>query len=186
MRADKEGGNSEELYNTLWSQFESDYWNETQRRGRMNKPKLEWFIHSTLQAELREEIDLGRLYFEYRRYVFNDAEAKSASYQLAMLSNYAKHYKALVDGNGDDPISRFGQRIASFDITTLHPLALMIGVSSLSSEVKLEMLDILVSYIVRRAICGLTTKNYNNVFVSIMRNLSQSEMSPEVLRKLLY
>jgi len=91
----------------------------------------------------------------------------------------------LVDGNGDDPISRFGQRIASFDITTLHPLALMIGVSSLSSEAKTEMLDILVSYVVRRAICGLTAKNYNNVFVSVMRNLSQTVIAPESLIKIL-
>ena len=36
----------------------------------MRKPRLEWFVHATLQAELGEEIDLGRLYYEYRRFVF--------------------------------------------------------------------------------------------------------------------
>ncbi len=185
MRADKEGSNSEELYNSLWSQFESNDWNRIQKRGRMNKPQLEWFIHSTLQAELREEIDLGRLYFEYRRYVFTETEAKSASDQLAMLSNYAKYYQALIDGNGDEPIARFGQRISSFDITTLHPLALMIAVSSITSEAKKVMLDYLVSYVVRRAICGLSAKNYNNVFVSVMRNLSQTVIAPESLIKIL-
>jgi len=61
----------------------------------------------------------------------------------------------------------------------------MIGVSSLSSEAKTEMLDILVSYVVRRAICGLTAKNYNNVFVSVMRNLSQTVIAPESLIKIL-
>ena len=97
MRADREGTDSEELYNTFWSSFETQYWNQGQRRGRMNKPRLEWFIHATLQAELAEEIDLGRLYFEYRRYVFNGTEAAPAKSQLEVLSKYSKHYKELID-----------------------------------------------------------------------------------------
>jgi len=185
MRADKEGVDSEELYNTLWSKFEHDYWTLGQRRGRMWKPRLEWFIHASLQAELHEEVDLGRLYFEYRRYVFNNDNPKSAQNQLIVLSKYAKLYQELVDGKGDSPMAIFGRRIKPYDITTLHPLALLIGASSLSDEVKNEMLRIVVSYIVRRAICGLTSKNYNNIFISILRNLSKTEMSPSLLRNLL-
>jgi len=185
MRADREGSDSEELYNTLWSKFEGSYWNEAQRRGRLKKPRIEWFIHACLQAELREEVDLGRLYFEYRRYVFNDNEAKSAHTQLNILSKYARLYQELVDGSGDSPAANFGRKITPYDITTLHPLALLIGVSSLTDEAKNEMFSILVSYIVRRAIGGLTPKNYNNIFISILRNLSKSEVSPDALRKLL-
>lgn len=183
MRADREGSDSEALYDTLWSKFEHSYWNEEQRRGRMRKPRMEWFIHAALQAELLEEIDLGRLYFEYRRYVFKDSQPKSADTQLNILTDYAIHYQALVDGSGDIPIARFGRRIAPFDITTLHPLALVISVSPLPTEAKTEMLNTLISYVVRRAICGLTPKNYNNVFISILRSLSKSEMSPQALRK---
>jgi len=91
----------------------------------------------------------------------------------------------LVDGGSDSPLANFGRRITPYDITTLHPLALLIGVSSLKDEAKNEMFSIIVSYIVRRAICGLTPKNYNNIFISILRNLSKSEVSPDALRKLL-
>lgn len=185
MRADREGTDSEELYNSFWSKFESSYWNEKQRRGRMLKPRIEWFIHASLQAELREEVDLGRLYFEYRRYVFNENIPKSAQTQLNILSEYACQYKELVDGSGDSPIANFGRRIAAYDITTLHPLALLIGKSSLMDEEKDEMFNMLLSYIVRRAICGLTPKNYNNIFISILRNLSKSELMPNALRNLL-
>ena len=185
MRADREGADSEDLYNIFWSKFEHSYWNEEQRRGRLRKPRIEWFIHACLQAELREEVDLGRLYFEYRRYVFNDNEPKSAQIQLTILSKYARQYQELVDGIGDSPMANFGRRIAPYDITTLHPLALLIGVSPLTDEAKNEMFSILVSYIVRRLICGLTPKNYNNIFISVLRNLSKSEVSPNALRKLL-
>ena len=71
MRADHENAPSEKLYNRLWSRFEENYWTTELRRGRMRKPRIEWFVHATLQAELGEEIDLGRLYYEYRRFVFS-------------------------------------------------------------------------------------------------------------------
>jgi uncharacterized protein with ParB-like and HNH nuclease domain len=146
MRADREGTDSEELYNSFWSKFESNYWNEKQRRGRMLKPRIEWFIHASLQAELREEVDLGRLYFEYRRYVFNENIPKSAQTQLNILSEYSCQYKELIDGSGDSSIANFGRRIAAYDITTLHPLALLIGKSSLMDEEKNEMFNSTLSH----------------------------------------
>jgi uncharacterized protein with ParB-like and HNH nuclease domain len=185
MRADRESSDSERLYDEFWSKFESGYWNEEQRRGRMRKPRIEWFIHASLQAELQEEVDLGRLYFEYRRYVFNGNMPKTAQTQLDTLTKYAVQYKELVSGKGESPIARFGLRISPYDITTLHPLALLISVSLISDESKDEMFNILVSYVVRRAICGLTAKNYNNVFITILRNLSKSGVSPEALKTVL-
>ena len=186
MRADRDGANSKNLYDTYWSKFETDYWKSKQTRGRMQKPRMEWFVHSCLQTELCEEVDLGRLYFEYRRFVFSGEEPISAETQLTTLSKYAGIYQELVDGTGDSPIARFGRRIAPYEVTTLHPLALLIASSPISDEAKDEMLTMLVSYIVRRAICGLTAKNYNNVFISILRELSQKELSPETLRDILW
>lgn len=185
MRADREGSDSEELYDDLWSKFEIDYWNSMQRRGRMLKPRIEWFIHSFLQAVMHEEVDLGRLYFEYRKYVFNDNEPESAASQLNSLSNYSDIYRKLVDGKGEDSVAKFGLRISPFEVTTIHPLALFIGSSELPDEEKGNMYDLLISYVVRRSICGLTQKNYNNVFISLLRNLAKSELSTDCLRSLL-
>jgi len=185
MRADREGSNSENLYNDLWSGFETSYWNEMQRRGRMQKPRIEWFIHSYLQAIMGEEVDLGRLYFEYRRYVFRGSEPKIAESQLASLSEYSAIYQQLVNGEGDNPVASFGRRIAPYEVTTLHPLALMIAVSGISDSEKEGMFSLLLSFVARRAICGLTQKNYNNVFLSILRNLSKEEINQQNLRKIL-
>jgi hypothetical protein len=181
MRADRDGPNSQTLYDKLWSPFETAYWSEQQRRGRMNKPRLEWLIHATLQAELHEEIDLSRLYFEYRRF----ATSLPAEKQLLTLTKYAQHYKELIAGVGEMPIARFGRRIAPYDITTLHPLALMISTSTATDAEKSEMFGDLVSFLVRRAICGLTSKNYNNVFITTLRQLHSTGANPVALRDLM-
>jgi hypothetical protein len=185
MRADRHEEDSESLYDTLWSPFETDYWATEQRRGRIKKPRLEWLIHSSLQAELHEEIDLARLYFEYRRFATAGTPPLSAEKQLLTLTEYAKHYKELIGGMGASPISRFGRRIAVFDITTLHPLALMISASSISDNDKSEMFDDLVSYLMRRSVCGLTPKNYNNVFMNALRQLHGAGVTPSALRGVL-
>lgn len=66
MRADREPpepgkADAETLYETMWRGFEGSFWTEQQRRGRLNRPRLEWFMQSALQAELSSEIDIGRL-----------------------------------------------------------------------------------------------------------------------------
>ena len=185
MRADRDGADSQNLYDTLWAPFETAYWAEHQRRGRMKKPRLEWLIQASLQAELHEEIDLSRLYFEYRRFATEGGAATSARDQLVTLSKYAAHYKELVAGVGEMPIARFGKRIAPYDITTLHPLALMISTSGANDSEKKEMFGDLVSFLVRRAVCGLTSKNYNNVFITTLRQLHGAGINPSVLRSLL-
>jgi len=185
MQADRDEADSESLYDTLWSPFETEYWAGEQRRGRIKKPRLEWLIHTSLQAELHEEIDLARLYFEYRRFASAGAPPPTAEKQLLTLTEYAKHYKELVSGTGTSPVARFGRRIAPYDITTLHPLALMISTAPITDDAKSEMFADLVSYLVRRAVCGLTHKNYNNVFLTTLRQLHGAGVAPAALRAIL-
>jgi hypothetical protein len=178
MRADREDADSESLYDTLWCAFENPYWGEEQRRGRIKKPRLEWLIHATLQAELHEDVDLGRLYHEYRRF----ATGRKAELQLVTLSQYAAHYRELVGGVGETPIAGFGRQIAVHEATTIYPVALMIAASKIGDAEKTEMFGDLVSLLVRRSVCGLTTKAYNNLFLSVLRQLHSSGVTPALLR----
>jgi hypothetical protein len=185
MRADRDQADSQALYDTLWLPFENTYWSQEQTRGRMKKPRMEWLIHSTLQAELHEEVDLGRLYHEYRRYATAGTSPRTAESQLQTLSQYAGHYRELVNGSGTHPVARFGRQIADYDITTLYPLALMVSTSAASDAEKSEIFQDLVSFLVRRAVCGLTPKNYNNVFMGAVRQLHTSGITPAAFRAIL-
>lgn len=184
-RADPEQADSESLYDNLWSSFEAPYWSEEQRRGRMKKPRLEWLIHATLQAELHEDVDLARIYHEYRRFATSGSTQRNAEQQLVTLNSYAVYYKELVSGTGTTPVAQFGRRITDYDITTLYPLALMIAASPSADAEKTEMYTDLVSYLVRRAVCWLTSKNYNNVFQGLLKQLYTNGINPAALRTLL-
>ena len=51
----------------------------------------------------------------------------------------------------------------------------------MDEEEKKTCLSILIAFIVRRAICGLTTKNYNKFFLSVLRHLEATDFSRDSL-----
>ncbi|WP_457446523.1 DUF262 domain-containing protein [Roseateles sp. P5_E4] len=173
------------LYDGKWKQFEQTVWKIGERRGRITKPRLEWLIFSAVRAETGQEGDLGRLYVDFKGYAQNGNKPLSATQQLDMLDNYGKHYLELITGKGDLPIARFGRRLQAYDTTTTHPLALKISTASISRDEKVVMFNMIVSYIVRRTVCGLTPKNYNNWFMSILRQLSKGTVSSQALKDLM-
>ena len=184
MRADREAQgqgqpDAETLYETLWREFEGTFWTEPQRRGRLNRPRLEWFMQTALQAELASEIDVGRLYAAYVQFAQPKGSSKSAQQQLEILRNYALIYQDLIQPAGkDSEIARFGRAIAVWDASPIHPLTLRIARSTLSLPDQRAMYDAIVSYVVRRAICGLTNKSYNKVFLQLLRSLSGEKLTP--------
>jgi hypothetical protein len=182
MRADREGASGPDLFDNLWSPFEADFWTQDQRRGRLLRPRLEWFMQSMLQAVLGDEVEISRLYANYRRFVFVNGNALQAERQLHVLNTHAASYRQLVTGIGSSPIAIFGRRTANWDASTTHPLALRVADSGLAPDDQTRIYDYLTSYLVRRAICGLTAKNYNKIFVQQLKKLSTSGLSSDSVR----
>lgn len=181
MSIDSAKEDAQGLYDGTWKQFEQVEWRYGERRGRITKPRLEWLIFSAIRAETGQEGELSRLYTDYK----NFAQGKSTTEQLKMLDVYGEHYLQLSEGKGDKPIARFGRRLKPFDTTTTHPLALRISTLEVDDAEKTAMFNDIVSYIVRRAVCDLTPKNYNNWFMSVLRQWIKGEMTREKLKELL-
>ncbi|KQZ69101.1 hypothetical protein ASD55_13780 [Rhodanobacter sp. Root561] len=181
MRVDMKDEDPAALYESKWKQFEQTVWKIGERRGRLTRPRLEWLIYSAIRAETGQEGDLARLYVDFKEY----AKSLTATQQLDMLDTYGKHYLELIAGKGDLPVARFGRRLLAYDTTTTHPLALKISTADILASEKSAMFNTLVSYIVRRTACGLTTKNYNNWFASTLRQLSSGDLSNTALVKLM-
>ncbi|MBY4949849.1 HNH endonuclease family protein [Cupriavidus respiraculi] len=139
-------------------------------------------MQTAVQAQTGEEIDIGRLYAGYRRFVDSAASLRAAGAQLGMLNQFAEHYRALATGTGSDPIAVFGRRIAVWDASPTHALALRVATSSLSADEKTEIFGCIESYLVRRAICGLSRKNYNKVFAQQLRRLIDGELTTAAFR----
>jgi hypothetical protein len=171
MRADREGADGQVLYNDLWQDFENGFWDEVSSRGRITRPNREWFFQVAVAAATRSEVDLSRLYAEYQRFAGKGAKTLSAEAQLNTLVRLAAHYRDLTSSNAQTLIAKFGRRLAPWEASTVHPLAVAVADSAATDEEKERIYGYIMSYLVRRAVCGLTTKNLNNVFLNLLKGL---------------
>jgi hypothetical protein len=182
MRADKDQADDAALYDALWSPFEGSFWTEDQRRGRLRKPRLEWFFQSALQAELGDSVDIGRLYTDYRKFGMGQRTPIPAAQQLQLLNAYAENYTQFTSGAGDAPIAQFGKRMVNWDAAPTHALALRVASLSLAADEETSIYTDIVSYLVRRAICGLVSKNYNNVFLQLLKRFREGAATASAFR----
>jgi hypothetical protein len=180
LRAEAEGADAASLYQERWRRYENQSWKQVERRGRLTRPRIEWFIQTVLQAELRDDVDQGRIYAEYQRYARSmDVGAEA---QLITLSGYADSYQSLLDGDAKTPIGRFGKRYGAWDASTTFVLALAIAKSGTSPAEQEEMFSMVGSYVVRRALCDLTNKNYNKVFLQLLKGLKEKPLTSQSFR----
>lgn len=172
-RATRSGEDVEVLMENRWRAFEEPFWKEIGRRGRIKKPQIDFFLSNTLAAETGKEILLTELYANYKSFV-GGKKFESVDAELEVLLKHAPTYRKLVSPEGADSLSDIARNLAVFDVTTAYPLVFVIAGSNADDEEKSSLYRLITSYVVRRMLCGMTPKNYNNVFLRVASDLRTS------------
>jgi Protein of unknown function (DUF1524) len=124
------------------------------------------WLSDTLAAETGREIILTELYARYKSFV-GERRFASVDSERETLLRHAPTYHKLVEPAGQTALAEVGRELAVFDVTTAYPLVFVIQASNAPEEEKAALYRLIVSYVVRRMLCGLTAKNYNNVFLRL-------------------
>lgn len=170
-RAIKTKESAETLFADHWGQFETPFWEQPERQGRVLKPRLEFFFANVLVAEMAREINLSKIYPEYRSYS-TIKRYDTVKDELVAIKQYAAPYQELVERNTDGPLSNFATMMAAFDTSTMFPAAMAIAVHSDPAETA-DALLVITSYIIRRAVCSLDAKNLTKNTVSLVEFMQQ-------------
>jgi hypothetical protein len=159
-----------------WSFFRDEsgeqFWEETVRQGRLNRPASDVFLHHYLTLKLMREVDATELFREYQAFVGKKIEDVEG--HIKELIGCAKIYKQFTTFPKGTYEKVFFDRLHDMDNTTIYPLLMGIFFHLPGEENQSQrdrMLQCLESFIVRRAVCKLTPKNYNNLFVEIYKKL---------------
>lgn len=178
LRAIRNGEDEGQLMKKYWHIFEDAFWKAEHTQGRLRKPLMDFFLAHTLGAETGELVSLTELYAEYKKYA-KSAATSSVAQELTSITRYAPVYRELVDPEESSPLHKLSQRLFTFDLSTAYPLILLIATSTAAFEVKQQLYQLIGSYVIRRALCGLTAKNYNAVFLAFVAHLRQNGVSVE-------
>jgi uncharacterized protein with ParB-like and HNH nuclease domain len=181
----------EDKYPEYWqSVFEDDedtviFWEKDKTSGRVIRSTIELFLYSYLVIIKQTSIRMESLFKEFKLHL-KDRKTEELQLFAKELHDYALLYRALPDAEQFAEISfsehdkRFFLVMNELEITTAFPLVLFLYKNVKSHEDRSEILRYLESYLVRRTICKLTTKNYNNLFLSLLIDFNKNlEFSPE-------
>lgn len=174
------------LFDKYWFDvFEADeeirsFWNTEKTSGRVYRTNAEILLYIFLIIETQKDIKLEKLFKEYKNWLKNKKINEKNEF-LKNLKEYAEIYFKFPSGNELNEISfteyekRFFHVIENLSITTVYPLIMFIYKNIKDNNEIKDILSLLESYLVRRNISKYTTKNYNNLFLSILQKLIKKE-----------
>lgn len=186
MRAAQNRENQDFLYEKYWEQFDHHFWKKEEKQGRLKRPRIDLFMQHFLQVKRVREINIGRMFQEYKNWVKEDEPYHTVEEELIDLVKYASIYRKFLDPDISNRVGVFAWRLRELDVTTIYPLLLyLIAEASLDDSEFIGIITDLESYLVRRLVCEKTTKNYNKIFQQIMRDLQKSSVSRKSLQNIL-
>ncbi len=184
LRAARGGEPQEQLYSAHWARFDEDFWRTEVKQGRLLRPRSDLFLQHFLASRTCTDIPVKHLFVEYKHWLRNTQPRPYATVaeELAALARQGEHFRRIVEPVKGDPIYGLSTFLEAFDIRTAYPLLLaLLDAPNTAAEWR-EISITLESYLLRRAVCGGTTKNYNRVFLSLTRQLRQRGVTAEALR----
>lgn len=178
LRASRNNEVADKLYEDYWSGFDQPYWHEEVRQGRLNRPRSDLFMQHFLASRQTRDIPIGHLYTEYRHWIEKTAPFPNVEEELKILVKNRDYFRSLHEVDLERPYSNLAKLLKIFDIGTAYPLMLLLLDASIPDDSLIEICSIIESYIVRRAVCNLTNKNYNRVFLNLAAAFKNENPTP--------
>jgi len=168
----KEGHDLEAVYQKYWRKFDEDdeYWRAEIGRGHARRARIDVFLQHYLTLRRGDEVEVGHLYSAFRDSVRNGATG--AKQQLEDLQAYAGVYRTFSTFKADSRRGRFFTRLDLMDVGTAYPFLLeLFKRFGDETETVDEALLWLESWLVRRMVCQLNTRGYNQLFIGLLKTL---------------
>ncbi|GAB2932914.1 DUF262 domain-containing protein [Streptomyces sundarbansensis] len=173
QQAEEQGLPVEELYRDLWAQLETPDWRKEVRQGRLKRPRLDVFLMQYLTGELAEEVMAPELFLTFRRYV-KAADLGLVDLMRRLVERAGAYRRLTAEEQPLTPEGRFLRTVGVLDANTVMPVLLWL-VSRFDEDDRAGAVATLDSYLVRRTVCRLTTKNYNRLFLELLKELKAKD-----------
>ena len=190
--------NIESIYKNYWLDYderlveipfkkEKRFWKVDERQGRSKRTRLDLFMQHYLQYKSGQYVDSGRLYENFR--LWWGKKDRDTIEELQEIRRHSDVFANFFIPGDEKRIDLFIKRIKILDTNTIYSILLLLLVNGKERIPNGELDGIIVdleSYLIRRMICGLGTKNYNRFFLSMLKNLRNvKEITRKEIQKLL-
>lgn len=185
--AERAGADVDRLYKTYWAPFDQDEWRVEQTTGRITRSRLDVFLTYWPTMRTQREFTASALFKEFERWLLSSAVPTEDVF--AELTRYAEIYDLIDDHPLHGVEGRFLYRMKVLQTSTPMPLLLFLyglDESVLPLQCRRRAIRAIDSYLVRRAVLNLSTRDYNNVFRDLVAAVArQPDRADEAVIKAL-
>jgi hypothetical protein len=170
------GLDAEVLYATEWKGFDEGWWRAETRQGRIVRPRLDVFLNYWLTMRTAEEVQSHEVFPAFKGFV--EGNGKPVTEVAAELRHVGATYRSFDAIDPFSPDGTFFYRWRTVDAGTSTPILLWLFSQPsdiVSHAERRQCLDAIESYLVRRMICRMTTKDYNRLFLELLARLQKAE-----------
>jgi hypothetical protein len=165
------------LYKQYWRALDEDNWRELTAQGRLYRPRIDVFLNYWLVMKLLREVPADRIFIDFRDQVATSRATKLPAL-LAELAADAAVFSSLDSLPAASIPARFYYRvIRALDTRAVMPVFLWLmrwSAQELPVEQRDKALNAIESWLVRRTLARLTSKNVNLVMLELLKALDEA------------
>ena len=160
----------------LW-RLDDKWWRREVRQGRLSRPQVDVFLNYWLVTRKREQVPADSVFRVFQQYsesleASNSESLASMDLVAADIRDVARVYRDWEEGRYPDfELFRYRQEVIQVGVLT--PVLLWLLSSSVPGHQVGRSLGALESYLVRRMVCRMTSKDYNNLFIGLLQRLEE-------------
>lgn len=172
--AEQQGEDVNALYAEFWRPLEATRWREEVTTGRIRRARIDLLLSYWLSIHTGSEVPVERLFADFR--IWLKRTTLSAADVLADLAHHGRAMQRMENLQATTATGRLLQVLEL--ITTSTPIPVLLHLHArdgVSDEQRSRAASAVESYLIRRMACGLTTKDYNRLFLSILQTIRVME-----------
>lgn len=166
---DHEAGKNASKVSQALNKITAPWWRDSVRQGRIYRPRVDVFLHYWITMRKIDEVQPGDVFSTVREY----AKGRLIADVAADIGAMADIYHTLQVTEDDSVLGRFLERWNVMQYGVLTPVLMRLLSSEMPEENLERCLKVLESYLVRRMICRMTAKDYNTLFLSLLKRLDE-------------
>lgn len=187
LEATRKNASAAALYDEHWRDFDEApaekgaisksklFWKVDERQGRLTNTRLDTMLYHYVSMRTMNDVKLDHVFEEFKQWWLTGK--KDVGQELLRLKQSAAVFRAMVYPDRGTRLGRFAHNLRVLDSTTVTPVVLFLAERlSSDSDAFFSCLTVLESYLVRRAVCGRSTKAYNRVFPGLLKRLGDADI----------
>ena len=153
----------------IWNDLEEEWWRREITQGRLIRPQIDVALHYYLTMRKADEVSASKVFIGFKDY----ADSKDVIEVVRDVKSVLGKYREF---RTSDDLFRTRMDVMQMGVVTPVLLRLLASYDQ-SDERFIQALYALESFMVRRMVCRMTTKDYNSMMQSLLRALPEEGMS---------